>query len=58
LPPPPAAVVPNLTENSPLYNRETIEKRLDGYKNLLEEPQQDGPEEPPKSWIQLKAAAI
>jgi hypothetical protein len=50
--------VPNIYENSNLYNRETVEQRLEQYKNLLDPGSKPIEEEAPKSWIQLKAAAI
>lgn len=52
--------VPNIYDNSTLFNRDTVEQRLEKYQDLLqgEAPKAAEEEQPPKSWIQIKAAAM
>ena len=51
--------VPSLYDNSALFQRETVEKRLDKHMNMMGEGQAVEDEEAPKqSWIQIKAAAM
>ena len=55
--------VPNIYDNSALFKREAVEQRLEKYKELFLDQEEGAaaagqPEEPPKSWIQIKAAAM
>ncbi len=50
--------VPNIYDNSTLFNREAVEQRMEKYSSLMEQQPKPEDEEPPKSWIQIKAAAI
>lgn len=47
----------SIYENSNLYKRETVEARMDKISALMQDNPEDWPEEQPKSWLQIKAAA-
>jgi hypothetical protein len=48
--------VPSLYDNSALFQRDTVEQRLDKHMDMLgENPADDAPKQ---SWIQIKAAAM
>lgn len=54
---PPLPSNANIYDNSSLFKRETVENRLDQYKDLMGQEPAEG-EEAPKSWIQIKTAAM